>query len=119
MDGRLSKEEVLHEFRLAWADAAAGKYGDIYQERAERTVADLIPRNRDTIVEVLRDWIRGDNTAEMVLAVRLATRFGFAELLSDLRDLDADLRGGTRFQPYYAHWTREALEELGQGREIG
>jgi hypothetical protein len=111
---RLSKAEVLKEFQAAWADPAAARSGDIFDDRAVGVLKSLLPENRDTVVEVLRDWIRDDNAPKALVALSLAERFCLFELVDEIRRLDERIRDRRVFLPYYLWWTQRAISSLTQ-----
>jgi hypothetical protein len=44
----LTKSDVLREFNDTWADPAAAKFGDVFEERVERVARELLLQQPDT-----------------------------------------------------------------------
>lgn len=101
---------VIAAFKDAWAEPAS-RFGDWYQERSEHVVSDLLPGYRPAIVAVLGDWIRSPSTDDgrTSLALRLAARFQFVELLGEIRVLDARIASGEVLAPVTRYATLRAI----------
>lgn len=107
------RDYVRAAFDDAWAEPAI-RWGDVYHERSEHVVSDLLPEYRASIVDVLGDWIRSPSTTDgrTLLALHLAAHFQFVELLDDIRVLDARIVSGEALLPVHRYSTQRALRLL-------
>jgi hypothetical protein len=108
----LTKSDVLREFNDTWADPAAAKFGDVFEERVERVARELLLQDRAAVLEVLRDWIAAADAPTALVAVRLSSQFTITELLPAVEALDTRIREGRVLLPYHAEWTRPAIARL-------
>jgi hypothetical protein len=114
---KATKAEVLQLFNEAWADPAA-RFGEVGDDIGRRLIHDLLPDDRDAVLEVLRDWIREPtNAGRATFALRMAREFRFTELLPDIKSLDAAVKRGEALLPFYAEWTELAIRKLSSASE--
>lgn len=69
-------------------------------------------RERDSLVEVLRDWLSMTNEPRAMLGVRVAKKLRLGELRPHLENLKDRIEAGKVFLPFYRRWVDEAMKLL-------
>ncbi|MDQ3565513.1 MAG: hypothetical protein M3436_15785 [Pseudomonadota bacterium] len=108
----MSKESILLDFESDLEDPGSLKSGEYLGAHVLAHARSAAAKEKDTLVEVLRDWLLITNEPRTMLAVRVAKELRLRELTPHLENLRNRIETGEAFFPFYLQWVDEALRVL-------
>jgi hypothetical protein len=108
----MSKEDILRAFETHLTDPGAMKSGEYLEAHILAHARSVAARERDSLVEVLRDWLLMTNEPRTMLAVRVAKELRLGELSPYLENLKDRIEAGKAFLPFYRRRVDDALKVL-------
>jgi hypothetical protein len=113
-DGTMSEsgEYVLSVVASDFTDPGSKKSGEYFEDHVLWHMRQVLPTERQGVVEVLNKWIdmRGDHVS--MLAVRLAGVLGITEMIPKILKLKRAVERGKVFRKYYIDSINMALDKL-------
>lgn len=108
----MSKESILLAFESDLEDPGSLKSGEYLEAHVLAHARSAAAIEKDTLVEVLRDWLLITNEPRTMLAVKVAKELRLRELTPYLENLRNRIETGKAFLPFYLHWVDDALKSL-------
>ena len=115
----MSKQSILSILNYEAENSIGDTSSAGFDERAFDRLNSLLDSDRESIVEVLKDWLEKRTHSETMAAVVLANRLKIIELISEISKLDEEIRAGKIFKKYYTSWTEKALAVLKAAKSGG
>ncbi len=108
----MSKESILLDFESDLEDPGSLKSGEYLEAHVLAHARSAAAKDKDSLVEVLRDWLLITNEPRTMLAVKIAKELRLSELTPYLENLRNRIETGKAFFPFYLRWVDEALQSL-------
>lgn len=90
----MSKEDVLAIFESVGNDPAYDYWGNLFSEHVKKHAKALVNKDREGLIEALREWIWMRSGPETMLAVEIAGELKLHELKPEIETLRNDIAAG-------------------------
>lgn len=108
----MSKEDVLAILESDISNPGSYKSGEYLEEHVLEHAVDILHKDKQGLIEALKDWIEAQSEPRTMLAVRVAKNLGLVELIPQILELRREIDSGKVFPKFYLRYIDEALNIL-------
>ena len=108
----MSRDEVLEEFEIDFADPESKYSGNSLYERVLKRAKQLVPRDREGLIEACRYWLSMRKLPHTWIGTILAKDLVIRELKPDLENLREDIESGKVFKLHDIRWVDKAIAAI-------
>lgn len=99
-------------FGTILSDPGSEKSGEYLSARIVAVARNMIARDREAVIAIMRSWLRQRKLPHTLLAVDVAKELRLRELTEELVNLRDAISTGEWRKPYYVAWVDAALAQL-------